>query len=488
MLPVALFGLTEFSTRFSSALLGTFTVITTYLLVRELFFSFRSTQQKDFETDLQKYSPLSAAFLLAIAPWHLQFSRGAFEGNIAVFFTTTGLYLFLKWVNNNKHIYLITSTIFLIGSLYAYHAARLVVPLIGIILISKYFKKLISSWKITLICAIITALAITPLVVITLRGSLSARAGAVSLINQKYLSSQVIQREITEKSSGNLIISLLYDQRIQYIPLILKGYLDHYSVYHMFIAGDVVDRHHAPDMGLFYLIELPFMIFGLVVLAIKKYSGKFLFWSWWIIAPLPAALASGTPHAIRSILLLPLPQIATSIGLIFAIWFIYNKAKNYKANKLVQKYTVSVFLSTLTLLFTINFTYYIIQYYIHQPVENARSWQYGYKQMITAIKDIYPEFPQVLVTTGNDQPYIFFMFYEKYPLSQGVNPGDFNRYYKNIEFKAIDYLKERQLSDILIVAAGDEAPPGEPIPITEIPYPDGTTAYRIFRRPPQEIE
>ena len=68
---IAIFGLNDFSVRLPSALLGTLTVFVTYLLIEGLFASI----------------PIGviASFLLAISPWHLQFSRSAYEANIAVF-------------------------------------------------------------------------------------------------------------------------------------------------------------------------------------------------------------------------------------------------------------------------------------------------------------------------------------------------------------------------------------------------------------------
>src|SRR5260221_6229585 len=69
---VALFGLRDFSVRLPSAVLGTLTVYATYVLVTSLF--------------ANSSLALIAAFLLAISPWHLQFSRSAYEANVAVFF------------------------------------------------------------------------------------------------------------------------------------------------------------------------------------------------------------------------------------------------------------------------------------------------------------------------------------------------------------------------------------------------------------------
>ena len=471
IIPVALFGLTEFATRFISALLGTATIFIVYLFSKQL-----SIAQKF------KSLPIVAALLFAIAPWSLQFSRGAFEGNIAVFFTATSMYLLLRWLNQQtpQIQYLLGSTLFAVGALYAYHAPRVVIPLIAIFIFFRYFNRFIKyRWQ-TFISVVLAITLLIPVLVITFRGSTAARASAVSIFNTKYLDSGTREREAALKSEDSFL-SLLYDERLQYLRLFLKGYFDHYAIAPMFIYGDVVDRHHAPDMGQFYFVELPFMLLGLVILAVQKYQGKFLFWSWWLIAPIPAALASGTPHAIRSILILPLPQIATTVGLLFAYQYF---SQTSTLRKVLTPSVSKITFSTLVFaIFIANFTYYIIQYHLHQQLEKAFYWQYGYKELVQYFKDIYPQYEKAVVTTSFDQPYIFFLFYEKYGLENGVNPGDFNKYYKNITFQPVDYLKLRQEHDIVIVGAYDEIPPGEPIELKKIYFPDGTVAFRIIMRP-----
>src|SRR3990167_6642454 len=79
---VALFGLNELSVRLPSILLGSFSIILIYFLAKELFKK---------ETAAQ-----ASAFLLSISPWHLHFSRGAWEANVATFFILLGVYAFVK--------------------------------------------------------------------------------------------------------------------------------------------------------------------------------------------------------------------------------------------------------------------------------------------------------------------------------------------------------------------------------------------------------
>src|SRR3990167_10476958 len=70
---IAIFGLNEFAVRFPSAFFGVLTVILVYLISRKIFESEIISQ--------------IAALFLAISPWHLQFSRGAFEANLGLFFS-----------------------------------------------------------------------------------------------------------------------------------------------------------------------------------------------------------------------------------------------------------------------------------------------------------------------------------------------------------------------------------------------------------------
>ena len=88
VVPIKLFGLTEFSTRFPSAFFGVLTVLVTYFLTKRIFWNSKSKEM---------YALLSALFL-AISPWHIMLSRAAFEANVATFFIIAGIWLFLAGV------------------------------------------------------------------------------------------------------------------------------------------------------------------------------------------------------------------------------------------------------------------------------------------------------------------------------------------------------------------------------------------------------
>ena len=134
---VKVMGLNEWAVRIPGAFLGVLTVLLIYLLTHELF--------KD-----KKLSLISALFL-AISPWHLQFSRGGWEVNTATFFIVLGTWLFIKFVNGKKGINLILSLLAFSLSMYCYHAARVVVPLLGFGLITIYKSEILTKTNLKII-------------------------------------------------------------------------------------------------------------------------------------------------------------------------------------------------------------------------------------------------------------------------------------------------------------------------------------------------
>src|SRR5512146_453807 len=75
---ILLFHLSVFSTRLPSAFMGILAVFLTFFLTKELLFFVGKDTKRNTALSLL------AMFLLAISPWHIQFSRVAFEANPAL--------------------------------------------------------------------------------------------------------------------------------------------------------------------------------------------------------------------------------------------------------------------------------------------------------------------------------------------------------------------------------------------------------------------
>ena len=134
ILPVKIFGLTEFAVRFPSAFFGTFTILLTFFLVREIFGT---------KKDKGDILGLIAAGILAVSPWHIMLSRAAFEANVSTFFIGMGVLFFVVAVKRNMWFLSISILSFMV-SIYTFNSPRIVAPLLVLMLSIGFYKVL---WK-----------------------------------------------------------------------------------------------------------------------------------------------------------------------------------------------------------------------------------------------------------------------------------------------------------------------------------------------------
>lgn len=464
-IPVAIFGLNEFSLRSTSAFLGLLTVVVSGLLIKELF------------PLLSKKFYLYFLLFFAVSPWHLQFSRIAFEANVAQFFFVSGIYLLLKGLRQG--IFLIYSLLLFAMSMYAYHSPRLVVPALLILASFIYFRIFRSKIIYLIFGFVLFSITIYPLIK-EVRSSTSARFSAVSVINPDEKLGLSIKKMEEDLFRGDTLGRYMHNRRIVYAREILGGYLDHFNFDFLFLTGDAPGRHHAAGMGMLYYIDFPFIVIGLVYLLnrVKHDSVKFLF-AWFIAAPIASSLTSGTPHAVRALLYLPTFQIFSALGFMELI----NWWNSTLKGSLVK---IGVFLTFS--LFIFNFFYYLHMYYVHTPIEFASWWQYGYKQAVAVSRDFESEVDKIIVTYRYDQPYIYFLFFNKTDPSwyqKNWGGGEIMRSFRSFakyEFRNIDWEKDKNLTNVLFIGTPSEIPANAQGLMGVINFPDGTNAFRIVRK------
>src|SRR3972149_2515950 len=78
------------------------------------------------------------------------------------------------------------------------------------------------------------------------------------------------------------------------------------------LPGAPTPRHSAAGMGVLYLSQFPLLLYGAYRLIVDKPKFAPIIWLLLLIAPLPAAITQETPHAIRSLLMLPALTIITA--------------------------------------------------------------------------------------------------------------------------------------------------------------------------------
>jgi len=499
---VAIFGLNVFAVRLPSAVFGILTVFATYFLVKELFKlrskseilnskQIQNTPASSSEAGRAEYKILNteliallSAFLLAISPWHIQFSRIAFESNVGLSFNIFALLFFIKGLK--KPIFLILSAIFMSVNIYIYQSEKVFVPLLLLILVIIFRKQLFSIPKKFLVLSILTGLIIAlPMIsyMITDKNVLG-RAKGVSVFSE---STQLLQENaiklIDDKKNNDVLGLMLDNRRLVFAKSVVSGYLSHFDFNWLFISGDI-SRHHAPNMGLLYIVELPFLFIGIYSLFFGKFDKKtkFLIFSWFLIAPIPASITSGVPHAVRTLNFLPTFQIFTAIGLISVFQFI--SSIKYKVLSIRVKYLILLLYLSF---FIFNFFYYLNQYFVQQNYFNAADWQYGYAKIIPEMQKIEANYKKIIISNEPpmDQSYMFFLFYLKYPPSlyqtEGRNvSGGFkeNHFFGKYEFRPINWNNEEKNKDILFIGRPVDFSKNT-IPLYTIFYPDGKPAIQI---------
>lgn len=466
---VALFGLSTWSVRVPSAVMGVLAVAGTYFLVMELF-----GIRKGKET-----LALLTTFLLAISPWHLQFSRIAFEANTGITLNIWGVMAFLRGLRSTPWMAL---SAFLFGlSLYAYHSERVFVPLLLLILAVVTRKELFSDRRKIVMGIIIGLMTVSPLIpVIFDKTSVTRLKGTSTLSDTTGLLMRSVSKLDDDRKSGNILGSLFDNRRIVYAKTLLNGYISHYSLRWLFLVGDN-DRHHAPDNGLLYLWELPFVLWG--IYAVWRRGGKAgtILLGWMLVAPVAASPTSETPHAIRTLVFLPTFQILTAIGLLSLVTRV---RFHLKRMGILGRMGLVGALSVALILAVMNTIFYFHMYYSHLNQEYSKFWQYGYEQAVQYAQKHKSKYQKIVVSTSLEQPHMFFLFYTKYDPANYLRAGgtasggfaEVRNTFDIYEFRPIRAWPE-ELHDgtILYIGSPSEIPGGTLV----ISYVDGTDAMRI---------
>lgn len=428
---VKIFGLNIISVRLPGAIFGVIAVVATYFLVRQLF-------EKHKE---KEYLSLLSAFLLAISPWHLQFSRIAFEAQVGMSMNIAAVLFFLKGFRNR--LFFIPSVFFIAGSIYVYQSEKVYLPILFAILGLTYLKDILKISKTWLIGTTILGLVLIAPMILGLfsdkNALLRARGVSVFYDQTQFLKNSAFK--IMEDRENNDLLGLMLDnRRVEYVKAVVSGYISHFSPTWLFVTGDI-ERHHAPGMGLLYLFELPFLLVGIYILfflpgSIKTKSTIFAIL---LISPIAASITTGVPHAVRNINFLPVLQILVAVGMLGLLGWL----RSVRFGKLF---------AILYLSFVVfNISYFLNQYFVQQNYFYSQSWQYGYEKAIEAVMPIEKNYRKIIVSNDRplDQSYMFFLFYLKYDPKKyqslgGTRSGGFreDHQFGKYEFRAISWDRE----------------------------------------------
>jgi 4-amino-4-deoxy-L-arabinose transferase-like glycosyltransferase len=368
---IKLFGLNEFITRFPAAVAGVLIVPVVYWLAKELF--------------VRQKIALFAAFLTAISPWGIYYSRLTFRANLFPLFFCLGLLFFLRsWrIPNN----LIFSSLFFGISLHTYSPARAFVPLFLLGLVAICYRQLIKYPVITVISVVIFLTIFLFLL-------------------QFWLSPKGMGRLEETGFETNILMLLLY-------------YLSYLEPVFLFFYGDFNVRRSVTTIGIgeLYIWEIFTVVTALLSLRTEKTIASKILFLWLFLYPIPAALIE-PQHAIRAIVGMPLFALISSYG----FWILYAKLSNnrqYLKKKLLL-YAIALF-----------FCYHLYAYYNYSQNKISNTgighWQYGMGEAL-AYAEQYTEKNNnqcVIVSNQFKRVNMYILFYTKYsPAEYQKDPHD----------------------------------------------------------------
>jgi len=454
---VAVFGLNTFAVRFPSAFFGSLTVLLIYFLVKQFF------------PKTKESLALISSFLLAISPWHLQLSRVGFEANLGLFLVVLGAWLFLKGLR--KPVWLIPAVVSWALSLYAYHANRVFIPLLGLALGLFFLKKLLQKKQKSLIALVIFILLCLPLAIRLNDSAIKQRfleTSAFATLDPIIKSNQLIKAD----GEGQLA-RFIHHRFWHYKDIFIDHYLDHFTFDFLFLSGDTNPRHSTQLVGSLYLIQLPLLLWGLLSAFKKKDKQILPLIIWFLLAPIPAGLTKATPHALRSLpMLIPLTIISA-----------YGLAELIKFRK---KIVFSVVIVFVFIILAFEFNRYLFIYHKNYPQEYSFYWQYGYKEMIDYVSKNQEKYDNIFITRKLGRPSIYYWFYnqtdpQKVQALNNIVKKDQGEYlqFNNIFFGDLSPSTTANKSNLVVISPDQELPE-ETVLLKEIKDLNQRPVFKIY--------
>ncbi len=453
-------GPSDLSVRLPAVLFGSFSVVLMYLWVKEflnrtsldrnvatltsqrkrnfLFFKEACHQtDPDLKNKTVNLTPaFLAGFLLAISPWHYQFTHTGFEASAAIFFILLGLWLFFRAINYKTGLTLNFSILAFISALYSYNSARIVVPGLLFLLVILFYRSF-KFWE-WLKAALIFLLTSWPFMLFSISPAGWVRARQASIF-------------FSNTSNPMAVFLINYWQNISPMTLFFRGEptIAHLTIYRW---------------GLMYLVELPLFFLGLINLLWRRNRLTACILGFTIIGFIPPAIGNLSPHALRGSLVIP--------AVIFiSVWGFTVLQKNIKHQTgVLAIYIIILWFSLFNFLNT---------YHNYYTVHAGWDWQIGIKRATKQIKKLQNTVSDIYINNRNwGATTIAFLWYLQFPPIELHNAADKNNLGKyHFEAKTSSAIPS---NSVYVGAEAYFANDPQFKLVDTIYYPDGAVAFYIW--------
>lgn len=378
-------GISKLSVRLPSILAGIGMTVLIYFVAKEIF--------------KNRTIALVASFFLAINPWSIFFSRGAYEVNVATTIFLAGFLSLLLFLRESNY-YLLFLSFFLFGiSMFTQHNYIVFVPIF--ILTVLFFQRKNFNLNKSFIFAAAFFIILMLISYISLFQGGGKKASNLNVFTSPYVLYSRAERLRGDGASPNLIIEkVLYNKVTAGSYQFALNYLSAFSPTVLFEKGGERLTHNIGDIGYLYVLDAFFFLLGITFLLWKREKSLLLLLlSWLFLAPLASAIT--TEHTgTRLFTLLPPVILISAYG---AYMFIVNIRD--------RKLRISTGLGLLVLM-GVSFIYFVNYYFVHFNTQRIGFWKYGYEDAVK-ISQAYKDF-NVVMRGPENFPYIYFLLLNEY--------------------------------------------------------------------------
>lgn len=429
-----------------------------------------------------------AAFITAVSPFEIFFSRKSFENGAGIFFMLIGFSALMTYLERkNKLSWFYLGLFMLALGMYTYFSHAIIIPLllgVFIVIFRKEFTKI--SLKKYVIPGIVFSALLIPLALIILFNPGSRYRSQTVFVGQDINLGKRIEYIGKDNNLANTILT--YKTNFDFV---FNRYLDQFNPNYLFLDGLDFTNQSPLGMGPMFLFQLPFLILGIVFI-VKRVNlsiGAFIL-AWVVIGTLPSGLTfeSHSPH--RIIMVFTMLNIISVVGVYRSLEYL---KRIRKINLVLSAVTGLAFGS----LFILNFVYFIHMYFVNLPFEKSQYIHYPFKQVAQyawtqhgnfqqiVFDPLYGEFAPVIGTAAH----YYIAYYGKYPPAQFQREYRFGEKEREVLFdkfsiRKFDWRADQNMKNTLVIASPWS------LPIKDIKkenilkvfyYYDGTPAFYAIK-------
>lgn len=359
---VGIFGLNEFAARMPAVIWGLLTIVAVYFLTKEIR---KST-----------IAGLGAAAVAATMPWLIHYNRVGFELNAYAALWTWTIYCFV--IACKRKIFFFPAFVLLGVTFYAYQPAKLLVPLLLLVLLLTYHH-LLWRHRQTVVMAFLVFVAIAlPMLASFFGVAGGARFAMVSILSAHLPFDQMVAR-------------MFHNYFYQLSPA-------------FFLTGDptFITRHFVQGLIPLLPVTLPLLALGLLycLFGVKKASSQLLL-GWLLLYPIAGGVVADAPFTSRSVIGAPLMAIFCGIGIELVIRI--GKEK-------LGKIAIGIVVSLLIIVNTVIFAHF---YFVEYPIYSSDfwGWQYGAEPIMKYFIAHSAAYDDLAMSGAFNAPDIFLKFY-----------------------------------------------------------------------------